>query len=205
MTKRPIAGIVLAAGMSTRFGRLKQIIEFGKSNILSMVVDSTINSTLDKVVLVLGHEAEAVKNSLGEKLLNSKVLIIDNPNFKDGMSTSLQKGLSVICDDFPSIMILLGDQPLLNHNVINRILDHFNSTEKEICVPVYNGQRGLPVCFTKRFYDDILLLRGDIGAREIINKNPEAIDSIDIEDGNAFLDIDNEADLEKLKPMITLK
>lgn len=202
MDKRPTAGIILAAGMSTRFGRLKQLHEIGDSTILSMVVDTAVRSDLDKVVLVLGHEANAVAASLGQRIMNSRILMTVNDRYREGMSTSLKRGLCEIKDEYPSIMVLMGDQPLLGHGVINTILGTFRSTDKDICVPVYRGIRGLPVCFTERFYNDILAVKGDTGAREVINNNPSDVFPVEMEDSNPFMDIDEEADLERLKSPI---
>jgi molybdenum cofactor cytidylyltransferase len=118
------------------------------------------------------------------------------------MSTSLQCGLTKIRGEFPSIMVLMGDQPLLSHKVINQVLSSFRASDKDICVPVYNGERGLPVCFTGRFYDDILGITGDMGAREIIRKNPLNVLTVAIKDSTSFMDIDEEADLERFKLLI---
>ena len=201
MDKRPTAGIILAAGMSTRFGRLKQLLEIGDSTILSMVVDAAVKSDLDKVVLVLGHQADVIKKSLGNRLRNSGIKTVINPHYQEGMSTSLGCGLMEIKSEFPSMMILMGDQPLLSHEVINLVLWTFRSSDRDICVPVYNGERGLPVCFTKRFYNDILAVKGDVGAREVILNNPTAVLTVEMEDSTPLADIDKEADLEKLKSL----
>jgi molybdenum cofactor cytidylyltransferase len=202
MGKRPTAGIILAAGMSTRFGRLKQMLEIGDSTILAMVIDAAVKSDLDKVVLVLGYQADAIKASLGGKLLNSRIIAALNPRYHEGMSTSLKCGLMEIRDEFPSIMVLMGDQPLLSHEVINLVLRSFRSFDKDICVPVYKGKRGLPVCFTKRFYKEILDVGGDMGAREIIRDNPEDVSSIEVKDLESSLDIDDKSDFERLKSLV---
>jgi len=202
MDKTLTAGIILAAGMSTRFGRLKQMLEVGDSTILSMVIDAAVKSDLDRVVLVLGHEAEAIKDSLGEALLNPRLITVINPLFQEGMSTSLQCGLKEAMAGSPSIMVIMGDQPLLTHEVIDLIIRSFRASEKDICVPVYSGKRGLPVCFTGRFYDEILGVTGDMGAREIIRNNPGDVLAVDIEDSDCFMDIDSEADLERLESLL---
>ena len=202
MEKRPTAGIILAAGMSSRFGRLKQLLEIGDSTILSMVIDAALESELDSVVLVLGHEADAIKASLGDKLLNNRIITASNPCYQEGMSTSLKRGLMEIKDESPSIMVMMGDQPLLSHEVINLVLRSFRSSDKDICVPVYKGKRGLPVCFTKKYYRDILDVKGDMGAREIIRDNPVDVNSIDVKDLESSLDIDDESDFERLKLLV---
>jgi len=114
------------------------------------------------------------------------------------MSTSIQYGLQEIKDDFSSVMILLGDQPLLSKDTINFMLSRFWASDKGICVPVHKGKRGLPVCFSNAFYDDLFNITGDIGAREIIKNKPEHVLSVEIGDSDCFFDVDNEADLGRL-------
>ncbi len=202
MDKRPTAGIILAAGMSTRFGRLKQLLEIGDSTILAMVIDAAVKSGLERIVAVLGHEADAVSASLGDRLMNSRISTAVNPRYHEGMSTSLKCGLMEVRDEFPSIMVMMGDQPLLSHDVINLVLGSFRSSDKDICVPVCKGKRGLPACFTKRFYDGIMGITGDTGAREIIGKNPEDVLTVEVEDPTFFMDIDDERDFEALKFLV---
>ena len=199
MNKGPVAGIILAAGMSKRFRKVKQLFEIGNSTILSMVIKAAIKSDLDKIVLVLGYESDKIKASLVNSLKESKLVAVVNPNYFQGMSTSLGCGLMEIKKEFPSVMILMGDQPFVSYKVINHILKSFKAADKDICVPVYKGKRGLPVCFTDAFYDDMLNISGDMGAREIIRNNPLKIQTVEIEDPVCFMDIDEEADLEQLE------
>jgi molybdenum cofactor cytidylyltransferase len=202
MGKRPTAGIILAAGMSTRFGRLKQMLEISDSTILAMVIDAAVKSDLDRVVLVLGHEANAIKASLDDKLLNSRIITALNPRYEEGMSTSLRCGLMEVKGEFPSIMVFMGDQPLLSHEVIDLVLRSFRESDRGICIPVHKGQRSLPVCFASMYYDDILVITGDRGAREIIAGNPEDVLTVEVEDPAPFMDIDDEGDFERLKALI---
>jgi molybdenum cofactor cytidylyltransferase len=202
MDKLPIAGIILAAGMSRRFGSIKQLYKVGDSTILSLVVDAAVRSNLDRIVLVLGHEADAVKTCLGRTSSDPRFIAVINPHYREGMSTSLQRGLREVNDGFPSIMVLMGDQPFLGHEVINRVLNSYISSQKDICVPVFNGTRGLPVCFSCKFYNEIYKLNGDTGARQIISDNPGDVLSVDIAESRCMLDIDNEQDLELFKSLI---
>ena len=184
--------------MSTRFGSPKQLLKIGDSTLLAMVIDAALKSELDRVVLVLGHRADEIKASIGGSLSGSRLKTIINPCYQEGMSTSLQCALKAVRTGFPSIMVLMGDQPLLSDQVINILLRRFRESEKDICIPVYNGKRGLPVCLTERFYDNILEIKGDIGAREIIRDNPKDVMTVEMEGSNAFMDVDNEADLERI-------
>jgi molybdenum cofactor cytidylyltransferase len=202
MDKKPTAGIILAGGMSRRLGMPKQLLEVGGSTVLSRVIGAAINSELDRVIVVLGHHAETIKASMHGILENEKVVTVLNPWYPEGMSTSLQCGLKEIQYAFPSIMILMGDQPLLSAKTINLLLKAFRSSQKDICVPVNKGKRGLPVCFTKRFYLDIFSIKGDIGARQIIDENADSVISIEISDPEVFLDIDDSDDVREITAIV---
>jgi molybdenum cofactor cytidylyltransferase len=196
--KRPTAGIILAAGMSVRFGSLKHLLRVGKTTILSMVIDAAVRSDLDRVVLVLGYRSDKIITTIGDYLHYPKLRTVINPRYQEGMSGSIQRGLMEIKDEFPSVMIILGDHPLLDTATINMLLDRFRSSDKFICVPTYKGTKGLPVCFGKRFYADIMDITGDIGAREIMQKNPEHVLTVEIDNPDCFFDVDNNGDMEEL-------
>ena len=196
--KSPTAGIVLAAGTSVRFGSLKPLFKVGNDTILSMVIDAAVKSDLDRIVLVLGYRSDEIIANIGYHLHDPRLRTVINPRYQAGMSSSIQRGLVEIMDEFPSVMIILGDQPLLDSATINMLLDRFRASDKNICVPACKGTRGLPVCFGKRFFADIMKITGDIGAREIIQKNQEHVLTVEIENPDCFFDMDNRNDMAAL-------
>ena len=196
--KRPTAGIVLAAGTSVRFGSFKPLFKVGNGTILSMVIDAAVKSDLDRIVLVLGYKSDEINANISHYLHDSRLRTVINPRYQDGMSSSIQRGLNEIMDEFPSVMIIMGDHPLLDSATINMLLDRFRTSDKDICVPAYKGTRDLPVCFGNRFFSDIMDLTGDIGAREIIQKNPEHVLTVEIENPDCFVDVDTKSDLAAL-------
>jgi len=198
MDKKPTAGIILAAGTSTRFGSLKHMFRVGEKTILSMVIDASVKSNLDRIVLVLGYRSDTIMTAIDNHLQNPKIRTVINTRYQDGMSSSLQCGMMEIKDEFPSVMIILGDHPLLDTNTINILLDRFRSSDKAICVPAYKGKRGLPVCFGNRFYADIMNITGDIGARHIIQKNPEQVLTVEVDNPDCLFDVDNDDDVAQL-------
>ena len=198
MKKTPTAGIILAAGRSIRLGQPKQLVKIGDDILLGRVVESALNSDLDRVVLVLGHAVEKIKSALAPIAGHSKLLVIFNQKYPQGMSTSITAGLSAVQSRCPSIMVILGDQPLLDKATINLLLAHFHKSEKTICVPVCRGKRGLPVCFAKDHYADIMAIKGDIGAREVLRRNAGELLAVEVQDPSIFRDIDTPADLDKL-------
>ncbi|MDF1591196.1 MAG: nucleotidyltransferase family protein [Desulfobacterales bacterium] len=196
--KRPTAGIILAAGLSTRFGRPKQLMDLNGKPLIEWVVDACLSSRLDNIVVVLGHDARQIASNLSLRYNDRQVLTIINPQYKDGMSQSLRTGLANVMKDFPAVMFLLGDQPLVSSALIDQLLESFWESEKDICVPVYNGKRGNPTLFSSKFYQQLLNVSGDIGAREIIRAHPEAVLLVETKDPLPFFDIDTEKDLEEL-------
>jgi molybdenum cofactor cytidylyltransferase len=198
MDKKPTAGIILAAGMSTRFDSLKQLFKVGDASIISMIIDSALKSDLERTVVVLGYEFDTIMKAMGNRLDNPKIKVVINPRYKEGMSGSLQRGLEKVKDRFSSIMIILGDQPLLETKTINLLLNRFRSSDKDICVPVYRGKRGLPVCISNKFFADIMQIEGDIGARHIIENNPDNVLTVEIDNPDCFFDVDDNRDAVKL-------
>ena len=198
MDKKPTAGIILAAGMSTRFDSIKQLFEIGDTGILLMIINAALKSDLERIVVVLGYQSDTIIKTMGDYLDNPKLNVVINPRYQEGMSGSLKCGLEDIKDRFPSIMIILGDQPLLETEIINLLLNRFRLSDKDICVPVHKGKRGLPVCISNKFYTDIMEIKGDIGARYIIENNPGDVLSVEIDNPDCFFDVDSNEDVEKL-------
>ena len=200
--KPPTAGILLAAGESTRFGEPKQLLTLSGRFLIEWALAAALGSNLDHVVLVLGCEHERIRRCLGSSTAHPKCEIIVNPDYRSGQSTSLQAGLLRIRHDFPSAMFLLGDQPLVDAALINLLLQRYAGSEKPICVPTHRGARGNPTLFASRFYPEILKLVGDKGARDIIAAHPDQVLAVKIPDPRLFLDIDRREDIEKIAPLL---
>jgi molybdenum cofactor cytidylyltransferase len=200
--KEPTAGIVLAAGMSTRLGQPKHLVQVDGKTFLARVVSAALESELSEVVLVLGHESERVLAALGSLGCHERLRTVVNDRYEDGMAGSLQAGLLLVKEQYPAVMFLLGDQPLIDSGAINLLLHRFWSAGKDICVPRQGETRGNPVCFSRRFYEQILGIQGDTGAREIILRHPQDVLWVEIDRPSFFLDIDCAEDLERLRVLL---
>jgi molybdenum cofactor cytidylyltransferase len=201
--KQPTAGIILAAGASTRFGQPKQLLRLKDKYLIERVLDAALASRLKQTILVLGHEHRKILQALENKIKHPRLAVVINKRYHEGQSISLIAGFLRIKDTYPSVMFLLGDQPMLNTETINRLLDKFWSCDKDICVPVYHGKRGNPTIFSNRFYHLIMHLRGDTGAREIIRAHPDCVLRMEVDDPHLFFDIDTQKDLASLEAYLT--
>lgn len=195
--KTPTAGIILAAGESTRFGHPKQLIRLAGRFLIEWALAAALGSNLDHVVLVLGCEHERIRRSLVSATADPKCEILVNPDYRNGQSTSLRAGLLSVQHEFPSVMFLLGDQPLVDTAQINLLLERYFESQKPICIPTYRGERGNPVMFGSAFYPELLRLSGDKGARDLITAHPDDVLAVEIAEPAAFHDIDRPEDVEK--------
>lgn len=196
---KPTAGIILAAGRSTRFGRPKQLLKLKQKYLLEWVIDAALSSRLQRTFLVLGDNFENILQALGPKSRHPSLEVVFNPRFSDGQSHSLRVGLLAAKAQFPSVMFLLGDQPLVDTGLINHLLEKFWNSNKEICVPVHLGQRGNPTLFSRNWYQAIEQLTGDTGARKIIDTNPDHVLEAKIDCAHAFTDVDTPENFKALK------
>ena len=196
---QPTAGIILAAGASTRFGEPKQLLRLKDKCLLEWVLDAALKSELNRIVLVLGYAHQKILQALGEKSQHSKLLVAINPQYEKGQSLSLHIGLSQVKNDYAAVMFLLGDQPMLNATTINVLLQRFWADEKDICVPIYQGKRKTPAIFRRRFYTQLMDIKGDMGARQLIDDNPDRVLAVEMENPICFFDVDTQQELERLK------
>jgi len=181
-----VSAILLAAGESKRMGKPKQLMLLGDSTIVEQTIDNLLNSRVSEVIIVLGYKAEAVV----EKIATRPVKIAINPAYPQGMSTSIVTGLNLINDKAKAVMLALADQPFIDSQTISRLIDEFDSHDKGIAIPVYQGRRGHPVIFAIKYKEELLGLTGDIGGRLIIERHPDDILEISVSTESINIDID---------------
>lgn len=189
-----LSAILLAAGESKRMGEPKQLMPLGSSTILEQAIDNLLNSAVDEVIVVLGHRAEEMIKTIAAK----PVKIIANPNYRQGMSTSIITGLILVDSQAQAVMLALGDQPLVDSPTINRLIEGFYSHDKGIAIPTYQGRRGHPIIFAIKYKPKLLELEGDIGGRGITQDHPDDVLEVAVDSESVIADIDTRDDYRSL-------
>lgn len=190
MLKRHVSAILLAAGQAKRMGRPKLLLPFGDSTILEKSLDNLLKSGVTEVIVVVGNQAEKTIEKIGKR----PVKTVLNPNYAMGMSTSIIKGLNAVSEKTEAIMLVLADQPLIESNILIKLLEAFFSHDRGIIVPVYQGRRGHPVIFDMKSKNELMGLKGDVGAREVVNRHPGDVLEVPVDAPGIHADIDTEAD-----------
>ena len=186
-----IAGIVLAAGGSSRFGGAKQLLLWKKEPIVRHVIDTAIKAGLNPVVVVVGSSGEEIKNVISD----FPVRIVSNDHWMTGVSTSIREGLSILPKRLGGGIFLQADQPQASPLLIKSLIELHQKTLSPIIAPQIHGQRGTPVLFDSITFDDLNLLEGDIGGKAIFSKYP--VEWILWHDKNQLIDIDTPTDYQK--------
>jgi len=188
-----ITGIILASGFSERMARDKLLLEVGGLPVIERILRAAKSSLLDDVILVYQN---ARVRAIAEKY---QVRTVYNDSAHEGQSAAVRLGVRESRPDTDAFMFLVGDQPFLDSDTINTLIDQFEKNPQQIIVPVYNGKRGNPVIFPVLFRDDLLALEGDRGGRVLIEKMGDRVKLVAIEDGNAGIDFDTEEEYERIK------
>ncbi len=190
-----VAGVILAAGGSTRFGRPKQLLDWNGIPLVAHVADVALAAELSPVVVVLGHSAEDVRAALAGR----PVSIATNWRWEEGMSTSVQTGLGALPPDTDAAVFLQCDQPLVPPDLLRRLVARFGETGAPIVCPVYRGRRASPTLFARPLFPELSRVTGDQGGRALILRHPEAVETVEVDDPDLLADVDTPEEYERLR------
>jgi len=180
--------IITAAGMSTRQKQNKLLIRSCNETIIERTINNFLNLDLD-IFVIVGHQKELIVPILEHRFRND-IQIIENKNYKSGIASSLKEGIKAAGDNYDYFGFCNGDKPFIKVKSIESILKYLIDNQSEILIPKYQEQSGHPTFFSKDFMKDFDLISGDIGGREIINKYPNAVTYLPINDNGIILDMD---------------
>jgi molybdenum cofactor cytidylyltransferase len=191
-----IAGLVLAAGQSRRMGTLnKLLIGIDGKPMVRHVVEAVAASQAKPILVVTGHEREKVEAALQ----GLPVTFAFNPDYAQGLSTSVKCGLAALPAEVDGAVVCLGDMPKVAGGEIDRLIGAFNPVEgRAICVPTRRGKRGNPVLLARRFFPELMKVAGDIGARDLIAGHSDLVTEVEMDNDGVLTDIDTPQALARL-------
>ena len=190
-----IAAILLAAGGSSRMGRSKQLITFNGVSLVRRAAQTALSSQCDRLYVVTGAEGSAICSELE----GIDVRIVPNPDWRKGIGSSIHAGIRAIraeVDDFDAVLILLADQPVVNVDLLNDIIQKFEEGSA-LVASSYADSVGVPALFSKAYFEDLENLPDDCGAKALLKKHDTKVSKIPFPGGT--FDIDTPADLERLR------
>jgi len=188
--------VILAAGASTRLGKPKQLLQYHGKTLLDHSVNEAINAKADAVVVILGKNADLLQN----KIDNQKVNVVINRDWEEGMAASVRLGLATLLKIKPyidAVIFMVCDQPHISSLVLNELITTQQKTTKQIVTCNYGGSIGPPALFHKKYFRELAKVKGDIGARNIIQQNMNDVATILFPEGK--IDIDTQEDYDALE------
>ncbi len=193
-----IAALVLAAGQSRRYGaENKLLVELEGQPLVRRAVAAAQASQAETVLLVTGHARAEVAAAVAD----TGVATVHNPDYAEGLSTSLQRGLAALPEEVDGVVVLLGDMPRIDARTIDKLIAAFDPLEgRAICIPTHQGKRGNPVLLARRFFAEAMEIAGDVGAKPLIAAHAEQVAEVPVEGAAILLDVDTPAALDRLTP-----
>jgi molybdenum cofactor cytidylyltransferase len=190
---RPVAAIVLAAGKARRFGAQKLLAPFGASTVVRTVVDTIRSVGVDYLVVVGGPGGETVRSAVG----GSPVIWVENTDPDRGLSSSIATGLAALPPNVGAVLMVLGDQPTVSVQVVERVVAAWREGGGPVVAPRYRGLRGNPVLFDAALFGSLGSLVGEHGARDFIAADPARVTMVDVPEPPP-MDIDTPSDYDEL-------
>ena len=192
-----IAGILLAAGKSTRMGANKLLAPISGKPMIRHSAEALLASSAGPVLVVTGHQREEIEAALKGLI----VRFIDNPVYDSGLASSLKAGIAALPKDADGVVVALGDMPLVAGRHINRLIAAFSPAEhRTIIVPVHGGERGNPVLWGSQYFSEMLGLDGDRGAKSLMDMHEDHITEIVMRSDAVLADFDTPEALARLTP-----
>ena len=186
-----VAALVLAAGQARRFGAPKLLAPLQGRPLIWHTVRRVLEADIGEVIVVSGGAHEQLADALG----GLPVRIVRNPCFEEGLSSSLKVGITAAGQT--AVLVALGDQPTVPIHVIRDLVRVYRATGKPIVCPSYNGEVGNPVVLSPVVFPELLQLRGDRGARRVVERDASRVSEVSFK-FEMPKDIDTPGDLEAL-------
>jgi molybdenum cofactor cytidylyltransferase len=191
-TNKKVAGVILAAGDSSRFGQNKLLLDWNGIPLVRYIAEQAIQSKLAVTYLVAGFESKLVLQAVEGLPLHALV----NPSWKEGQSTTITTAIDSLMNDIDGVCFLLSDQPFISTQLINALIRSFQVSNADIIAPFIGNRRANPIIFSRTTFPALKKLKGDEGGRQIINQF--RLHGFKWNDERILEDIDTEMDYQTL-------
>ena len=172
-----VSGLVLAAGTASRLGVPKQLLRWRGTTLLEWVVRQAEDSPLDEVIVIVGHESEAVSH----KVCFERARIVEAPDFREGCSASIRAGLEQVSPDAEAAVLILGDQPGIQPAALAAVIEGWRNFRSDVVRVSYRGKSGHPVLLSRTIFAEIQELHGDKGVWRLLEAHPEWVREIEMD------------------------
>ncbi|SDY94267.1 nucleotidyltransferase family protein [Halopenitus persicus] len=192
-----VAGVVLAAGTSSRFGDSNKLLStIDGEPLVRHALRSLLDAALSPVFVVVGHESEAVREAVD----GSGATVIEAPNYERGQSASVRAGTAAVAETNAAAAIFLpGDMPFVDPATVRALVDAYDAGVGDTLAPAIDGRRGNPVLFDRRHFAELRRIDGDVGGRSVLLGSDNAA-LVSVGDEGVRIDIDTRAQLARQRP-----
>ena len=190
----PVAGILLAAGTSSRMGRNKMLFELNGESVLRGAARRALAAGLSPLLVVLGHEAEKSRAELDG--LPCEIVI--NPNYEQGINSSLKAGISAVPAEAQAVVVMLADMPFVTPEMFSGLIDRYRSTEAPLVISDYEGVNAPPMLYDKSLFGELLAMTGEGCGRQVVKRHREEAEVL-AWPPSALADLDVPEDYERMK------
>jgi molybdenum cofactor cytidylyltransferase len=191
---RRVAGIVLAAGASTRMGANKLLLALEGEPLVHRAARTALAAGLDPVLVIVGHEAERTRAAVADL----PCAPVANPAFAEGQGSSLRAGAAALPGDVAAAVVLLGDMPLVTPAMVRALVDRWYATGAPVVVSDYAGVLAPPTLFDRSVFAELAALEGETAARPVVERHRDAVETVPCPPA-ALGDVDVPSDLERLQ------
>ncbi|MCR4404070.1 MAG: nucleotidyltransferase family protein [Candidatus Acetothermia bacterium] len=190
-----IAGVILAAGEGSRFrGRNKLLLPFRGRAVVYHVVRAALGSRLEPIILVIGHEGEKILAALAELASHPRIRVVENPDWPSGRASSVKTAIEALPKEARGALFLQGDMPLMTAQLIDSVAEGLLRTGAPLCFPLYNGEKGHPVAFSRELLRELATLTGDQSGWGVVKRHWAEAVKLPLRDGATQLDLDTPED-----------
>lgn len=187
-----ISALLLAAGESRRMGDFKQLLRLGDKSFVEHCVDNLLASRISEVIVVTGYRESEVKRAVGDR----RVIFAYNSEYKSGMTSSIKRGMLAVAESSNACVLALVDQPRIDPDVVNRIIETYEKAQPLVVIPTYRGENGHPILLDLTLKEEVLNMDPSQGLREVVHAHSGETARVEVFDRRVLEDCDSPEDYE---------